>query len=193
MYASDISRAESISSGGGLLCRLRAAVIENRIRAAEAALGVPMDYLRFLARHAPKLLHGMNAIGKLRRRAGGMAPPHLLHAACLGGMLADDCGECVQITVNLARAGGVPAEHLRAALANDLAALPMEFALALRFGRAIAENADDCAELHAELAARHGPGAVAEIAFAVALGRSYPALKRGLGMARSCALVGVRA
>lgn len=172
---------------------LKTAFIENRIRSAEAALGVPMDYLRHLARHAPHLLRGMGKIGKLRHAAASHAPADLMHAACLGGMLADDCGECVQIAVNLARADAVPADHLRAALRNDLAALPVDFALAFRFGRAIAENAPECEELRETLVQSHGEAVVAELAFAVALGRSYPALKRGLGHARSCALVGVTA
>ncbi|HJQ55809.1 MAG TPA: carboxymuconolactone decarboxylase family protein [Vineibacter sp.] len=165
------------------------AVAEGAIRAAERRLGVSMDYARTIARTSPatfgKLLR-LSAMADHRR--GAPAPFHL---AGLAAALHDDCGECVQIHVNLARADGVPAEWLRAVLADRLDDLPPQLADAVRFGRAVAAD-DPAMEDHRVRLERHyGSGMVTELAFAIGLARFYPTLKRGLGVARACRLVKV--
>ena len=71
------------------------------------------------------------------------APAAALAAAGLVGTLAEDCGPCTQISVDLAARGGVKPAVLRAILAGDEAAMGETAALAYRFARA-------------SLAARHG-------------------------------------
>ena len=149
-----------------------------------------MDYARDIARTSPDTfakLQQFRVMAK-QQRHGDPAPFHL---AGLATAMHDDCGECVQIHVNLARADGVRADWLRAALADRLEALPAPLADAFRLGRAVAANDPAMEEYRARLQEHYGPSLVTELAFEIAVARFYPSLKRGLGAARSCALVKV--
>jgi AhpD family alkylhydroperoxidase len=164
------------------------ALVGQRIAAAERHLGVPLDYMREIGRAAPALLAKFGVISGLGRQ-DVTAPAEALHFASLGAVQVDDCGECVQIHVNLALKDGIPPAHLQAALDNRLADLPPLAALALRFGRAAAEN-DPALETLAEQLQRHlGRRAMFDLAIALGLARFYPVLKRALGYAKSCSLI----
>jgi AhpD family alkylhydroperoxidase len=167
-----------------------AMLLEAGIRAAERKLGVKMDYIRDIARSSPATLGKLQQLSAMasRRRHGDPAPFHL---AGLAAALHDDCGECVQIHVNLARADGVRADWLRAALDDRLGELPAPVADACRLGRAVAADDPTTEEYRQRLEAHYGPSMVTELAFEIAVARFYPSLKRGLGVARSCALVKV--
>jgi len=169
-----------------------AALVERRVAAMERRLGVPLAYLREIGAAAPVLLAKFGTIAGLARQ-DATAPADLTHFATLGAMQVDDCGECLQIHVNLALQDGIAAGDLQAALDNRLQDLPTAAALALRFGRAAAENAPELALLAEQLEARIGRRAMFDLAIALGLARFYPVLKRALGYARSCSLVRVKA
>lgn len=171
-----------------------ASLIEQGIRQAERRLGVPLDYMRHIGRVAPSALGRLGAISGLMRH--GPASPEAAAAqqmVALGVVMADDCGECVQIHVNLAKQAGMAAADLRAALEGRLDALPPDLALAFRFGRAVAENDPAMEAMQARLEQRFGAAAIVDFAASAGLSRFYPALKRALGFAKSCSLVKVAA
>jgi AhpD family alkylhydroperoxidase len=165
-------------------------LLEAGIRAAERKLGVKMSYARDIARASPDTFAKLQQFRALanQRRHGDAAPFHL---AGLAAAMHDDCGECVQIHVNLARADGLRAEWLRGALAGRLDELPAPLADAFRLGRAVAADDPAMEECRARLETHYGQALVMELAFEIAVARFYPSLKRGLGVARSCALVKV--
>ena len=167
-----------------------AMLLEAGIRVAERRLGVKMDYARDIARASPATFGKLQQLSTManQRRHGDPAPFHL---AGLAAAMHDDCGECVQIHVNLARADGVRADWLRAALAGRLDELPAPLADAFRLGRAVAADDPAMEEYRARLKEHYGPAMVTELAFEIAMARFYPSLKRGLGVARTCALVKV--
>jgi AhpD family alkylhydroperoxidase len=105
--------------------------------------------------------------------------------ARLGATQIEDCGPCVEIVARGALASGVPRETLNAALAGRLADGPG--AQALAFGRALAMNSADLDELGDAIEARWGRAVRTELTVSAAAARVHPALKRGLGFARSCA------
>ena len=70
-------------------------------------------------------------------------------------------------------------------------ALPAPLADAFRLGRAVATDDPATEEYRARLERHYGAALVMELAFEIAVARFYPSLKRGLGVARSCALVTV--
>ena len=170
--------------------RMPAALLEAGIRAAERRLGVKMDYARDIARASPATFGKLQQFSALANR-GRHGDPAPFHLAGLAAAMQDDCGECVQIHVNLARADGVRADWLRAVLAGRLDELPAPLADAFRLGRAAAADDPAMEEYRARLERHYGPSMVAELAFEIATARFYPSLKRGLGVARSCALVKV--
>lgn len=107
------------------------------------------------------------------------------HAAGLAAAMAEDCGPCVQIHVNLAQRDRVPAELLRNLVARKLDQVPRDVAIAFHFGDKVSrgELADDERDL---LRAKWGEKGLIELAFVAAVARFYPGLKRGLGYAHAC-------
>ncbi len=83
------------------------AIFNHQITKAEQQLGVSLDYLRYIARVS------RSAAWRLARftRLVQATPPRELREAVLVGSLvaamADDCGSCVQIGINLARQAGL--------------------------------------------------------------------------------------
>lgn len=168
----------------------RVAPAEILIRESERRLGVSLDYLREIANAAPKTWERLALLQAIQsRHQGDLAAAS--HLAQLGAVLVDDCGDCVQIHLNLARKDGVPASLLSAALAGQDDQLDPRFAAALRFGRAIARHDPAVDEHRVALESAFGRPTTIALAFEAAAARFYPSFKRGLGVARSCQLVKV--
>ncbi len=127
--------------------------------------------------------------GLTNRRA---APGAALAAAGIVGTVAEDCGPCTQISVDIAARSGVPAETLRAILAGDEAAMGRDAALAWRFARAsLARDMEVCDPLRDEIVARWGQRGLTAVAFALTTARMYPTLKYALGYGKACSRVRV--
>ena len=146
--------------------------------------GVSMDYAYHLRDVAPSRLWRFTLIKAVE---GGrkFTPADAYYAAGMAAAMAEDCGPCVQIHVNLALKDGVPADILRALAARKLDKVPADVALAFRYGDAIARGimAD---ELRDAARAKWGEPGLIELAFTIATARFYPALKRGMGYAHTC-------
>ena len=118
------------------------------------------------------------------------APADLFHMARIGATLIEDCGPCALTAAQGALADGVSRELVNAALSGD----PPEGDLktAFDFGQAIAQHADHAVTLGEAIEAGHGRTVRLELAMTAATVRAYPALKRGLGLGKSCSLVPLR-
>ena len=165
-------------------------LFERAVARQERALGVPLAYLRTIgdASMAAFLKFGLFAPLAAHRR---VVPPAPWHLARLAATRVQDCGACVQIVVNAARADGVPAATLRAALADALDQLPELEALAHRFGHAVAAREANVDALRGDVAQFFGEEGVVELALAIATAQLFPIVKRGLGQAQACSLVQV--
>jgi AhpD family alkylhydroperoxidase len=105
--------------------------------------------------------------------------------ARLGALQAEDCGPCVEIAARGALMTGVSRETINAALVGSLET--GSAAQALAFGRAIARSLPETDVLGDAIEAEFGRTVRVELTIAAATGRVHPALKRGLGYAKSCA------
>ena len=155
----------------------------------EKDLGEDLSYLREIAHESPTGFWKLALQAPLLRHRGTV-PATLLHLAGLGAVQVEDCGPCVQTAVNEARRRGVPATLLQAALAGGADLPPLERD-AYNFGRMIAGEEMLDPELPQRLEAEVGRRGMVELSLPVAAVRIFPALKRGLGYARSCSLVQV--
>jgi hypothetical protein len=162
-------------------------LIERGIESQERQLGVPLEYLRHIARHSPG---AVAKLGLLRPLAGHhhKLPLDALHVARLQATLVEDCGESAQVEVILARRNGVAQEVIQAVLAQRLEDLPEEMADVARFAWAVADGTSDPGHLRERLRARYGEDGLIELAVATATVRVYPALKRALGFGHLCPL-----
>jgi hypothetical protein len=118
------------------------------------------------------------------------APPEALVAAGLFGTMAEDCGPCTQIGVDLATAQGVDPKVLRAIIAGDEAAMGETAALAYRFARAsLARDMAACDPLRDEIVRRWGKKGLVAISLTLMQSRMYPTLKYALGHGKACSKV----
>ncbi|MGZ8470470.1 MAG: hypothetical protein ACXW61_12670 [Gemmatirosa sp.] len=166
---------------------LLARLVSGRIAAQERALGgVSLDYVRQLVRDAPG---AFVAFTRARPFLGhrGTLPADAHHVARIAATRAEDCGSCVQITVNVAGTAGVSPAVVRAAALGREDDLPAHLAAVHRVATAVAVG--DTAAVEAErpaVRARYGDVGIAELAVAIAAARTFPTLKRALGHAVSC-------
>ena len=120
------------------------------------------------------------------------APGEALAAAGIVGTLAEDCGPCTQIGVDMALKGGARPQVLRAILAGDEAAMGADAALGYRFARASLsrdlEEADACRD---EVVRRWGQKGLVALAMTITAARMYPTLKYALGYGKTCSNVTV--
>jgi hypothetical protein len=160
------------------------------IDAAERKFGEKLDYLRDIASASPAAFYKFAlflAFAKHRKAA----PLDAYYLASIGALQDEDCGPCLQIAVNQALAEGVDPSVISAALAGG-DSLDVDRRPYLDFGRAVSANLPEAEELRLKLAEKLSPAAMVDLAIAIAGARLFPALKRGLGHAKSCSLVQVR-
>ena len=165
------------------------ALTDRIIAGQERARGADLDYLRTVADTSLAAFAKFGLAGPFLEHRTHVAPAPW-HLARLAATRAQDCGTCVQTIVNAARADGVAADTLGAALADGDGLAPDE-ALAWRFGDAVARQADGRDALIAEVRAAFGEAGHAELALAVATAQLFPILKRGLGQDIACSLIHV--
>jgi hypothetical protein len=118
------------------------------------------------------------------------APPEAILAAGLVGTMAEDCGPCTQIGVDMATAQGLDPKVIRAVLAGDEAGMGETAALVWRFARAsLARDMDACDPLREEIVRRWGEKALVAISLTLMASRMYPTLKYALGHGKACSKV----
>jgi hypothetical protein len=113
-------------------------------------------------------------------------PPAAYCAAGLAGTMAEDCGPCTQLVLDMAQRQGVNPETLRAIVARDFTAMPFEVALAARFAEASLHHAPEADDLREEVLRRFGKRGLVSLAFAMTASRLYPTLKYALGHGHAC-------
>lgn len=165
-------------------------LLANQITALERTWGYDASYVRELLDASPwTFLKFWVATSMTPRRD---APAEALAAAGLVGTMAEDCGPCTQLGVDMAARSGVPAKVLRAILAGDEAGMGDAAALAWRFARASLERRlEDADALREEVVRRWGRKALVALALALTSARMYPTLKYALGHGRSCSRIEV--
>ena len=164
-------------------------ILHNQIAAqVERPFGYDAAYMHELVDADPATAIRFSLVtGLVARKA---APPEALAAAGLVGTLAEDCGPCTQISVEIATRGGVKPEVLRAILAGDEAAMGASAALAYRFSRAsLARDMDAADPLRDEVVRRWGKKGLVALALALTTARMYPTMKYAMGHGRACSRV----
>ncbi len=164
------------------------AFYSQRIAREEARLGETLDLLREMLKASPAMVTRMFMAFPLftyRREA----PSEVMDVARLAALRAEDCGPCVMTQVAHARKAGTPEEIIRHTALGDFDALDGDLRIVARFADGIVRSADDVAELGDRIEERFGRDIRTELALAAGSVRFYPAMKRGLGMAESCAIL----
>ncbi|PQA85736.1 hypothetical protein [Hyphococcus luteus] len=149
-----------------------------------------VSYMRYLLDVSPAAFFRFNRVGAMARQ-GESAPAEALFAARLCGVLAEDCGPCVQLIVSMAQDAGVDAADLSAILQRDADAMSPAVRIAFDFADAVLwrNGGDDAAR---EAARREwGDAGIVDLTFALQASRLYPMVKAGLGFGKTCRQVTV--
>lgn len=164
------------------------ALLGRTISSFEKAWSYDASYMRDLLDYSPSAFIKFGFLSSLGR--GRAAPPAALAAAGIVGTLAEDCGPCTQIGVDIATKSGVPAGTLRAILAGDLAAMGPDASLAYRFAQAsLARDLERADPLREEIVRRWGQKALVALSLSLMTSRMYPTLKYALGHGKACSKV----
>ena len=154
----------------------------------EKTFNYDASYMRHVLRVSPASLLKF-ALGT-RAPDVKAAPAVALVAAGLVGTLAEDCGPCTQVGIDIATAQGVDPKVLRAILAGDEAGMGEKAWLAYRFAHAsLARDMEACDPLRDEIVRRWGDKALVAISLGLVASRMYPTLKYALGYGKTCSKV----
>jgi uncharacterized lipoprotein YbaY len=130
----------------------------------------------------------MLAFGRLQAISGYRkgVPPAAYFAAGIVAVMAEDCGPCTQLAIDMAQQAGVDPAVLRAIITRDFKAMPGEAVLAVRFTEATLRHAPEADELREEVVRHFGKRGLIALSFAMLAARMYPTLKYALGYGRAC-------
>jgi hypothetical protein len=165
------------------------ATFHRQLDAFERAMNYDATYMRqLLDDGGPWTFFKFSLLPSLGQ--GKHAPRDAMAAAGIVGTLAEDCGPCTQIGVDLAAKSGVTPEVLRAILAGDETAMGESAALGYRFAKAVLDRDMERADpLRDEIVRRWGKAALVDLGLALTTSRMYPTLKYALGHGKACSRV----
>lgn len=124
----------------------------------------------------------VSAAAGFRRRA----PVEAYFAAKITAALAEGCGPCTQLCLDMAREAGMEPEQVHAVVGRDEGHMSDDARLGFRFAASVLGTEIGDPAAHDEVRGRWGDAALAELALCVTTARMFPQMKRGLGRARSC-------
>lgn len=164
------------------------AILKSQLDKFERHYRYDATYMRDVLAVSPWTLAKFLLVSSLGK--GRRAPAAVLAAAGIVGTLAEDCGPCTQISVDMATEGGVPADTLRAILAGERGGMGEAVALVYDFARAVlARDMEEADPLRDEIVRRWGKGGLVDISLSLTTARMYPTLKYGLGYGKTCSKV----
>jgi hypothetical protein len=159
--------------------------LRRQIAGFERTWNYDASYIREIIDADPQ---AMLAFGKVRglSRYRKDVPPAAYWAAGLIAVMAEDCGPCTQLGIDMAQREGVDPAIPRAIVARDYVAMPEAVALAARFTEASLSHAPEADDLREEVLRRWGKRGLISLAFAMLSARMYPTLKYALGHGQAC-------
>jgi hypothetical protein len=164
--------------------------IRRKLDTEEKRLGASMDYLRHIVDVSPVAFLRFASIMPFSN-SRSVLPKDAWFVAQLLTLQHEDCGACLQISVNLAQNDGVEASLIRAVLAHNKSALSEEMVDVYDFTRFVIDATADDGVLRETLRKRYGERGLIELAYAIASSQIPPTVKRAMGYATSCSKVDV--
>jgi hypothetical protein len=108
--------------------------------------------------------------------------------AKLAAMQAEDCGECLQLNVRMAREAGIAKQLIKAVL-NGGNPLPAHLNDIYHYAQSVARGDTVDNALMERMKTRFEKGALLEFGLCIASASIFPAIKRAIGETKSCRLV----
>ncbi|RME63874.1 MAG: hypothetical protein D6782_09345 [Alphaproteobacteria bacterium] len=164
---------------------MRSFLARRALDAFAARYDYDVGYLRHMLDLAPAAFAKFGALTALAQFRQAV-PAASFYAAKLAGALAEDCGPCTQLVVDMAREAGVAAGEIEAVLQHRPSAMALETAIAFRFADALLCRAAALEDARESVRACWGDAGVLDLTLALQIGRVFPMVKAGLGFAKAC-------
>ena len=160
-------------------------ILERMFAKQEKLTGESMDFARDLYRAAPGGFWRFAFFTPMANYRH-VLPKEAYAVAKIAAAHSEDCGPCLQTTVNLATSAGVDPQIIRAAVTGDTANMDERTATAFMFARAICAHDFASEELRPRLIKWWGEAGIAELSLAICSSRLFPMLKRSMGHGAAC-------
>ena len=166
-------------------------LINWQLRRFEQRFGYDVSYNREIADASLSAFLKFATVSALAAHRQDI-PREAWYAAKLAATVAEDCGPCTQLVVNMAEQDGVAPATLNAILAGDESAMGADAALGFRFAKAVLQRDLVAGErLREEVTARWGKRALVSLALTIAASRVFPTVKYALGHGQACSRIRV--
>jgi hypothetical protein len=169
---------------------MRSWIARRTLRAFARRYGYDVSYLEMMLNHSPAAFFKFAPLMKASAHREAV-PIDASFAAKIVGALAEDCGPCTQLVVDMALEAGMPRDQIEAVLRRDPRAMNDATTLGFRFADAVARRSADDDEFRDAVRAQWGEKGVIDLTLALQMGRMFPMVKAGLGYARECRRVRV--
>jgi hypothetical protein len=151
--------------------------LRRRIAAFERAWNYDASYISEIIDANPRAMIAFGKVQGLSRYRTDI-PLAAYCAARLIAVMAEDCGPCTQLGIDMAQREGVDPAILRAIVARNYMAMPFEVALAARFTEASLSHAPEVDDLREEVLCRWGRRGLISLTFAIRSARDLTAANR---------------
>jgi len=165
-------------------------LLRRKIAAFERAWNYDSTYMREVLDADPRALMVFAKVMGLTQYHKDV-PLGAYYAVKIVGTMAEDCGPCTQLVIDMAERAGVDAAALRALVGRDRSTLPEDMGLAAGFAEASLRHAPEADALRDEVVRRWGKRGLISLGFALTAARIFPTLKYALGHGRACQRVTV--
>lgn len=165
-------------------------LVFRRLARFERRHGYDLSYARELFELSPQAFFRFAKFFGLAGFAQDLSPA-MFFAAKFAATRAQDCGPCSQLMLGMAQQAGVPDQALQALIDADTAAMPADMRLAWGYAQAALAQGAELADWRERVLQAHGPRALASLALAIVVARSFPMLKQALGHGQACAALAV--
>jgi hypothetical protein len=169
---------------------MRSWIARRSLRAFAKRYGYDVTYLEMLLNESPGAFFKFAPLMKAAAHREAV-PVEASFSAKIVGALAEDCGPCTQLVVDMALEAGMARDQIEAVLRRDPRGMNEATTLGFRFADAVVRRAAEEDEFRDAVKAQWGQKGVIDLTIGLQLGRMFPMVKAGLGYARECRRVSV--
>ena len=164
---------------------MRSWIARRILRKFAGRYSYDVSYLEMMLNESPLAFFSFAPVMKAAAHRE-VVPIEASFAAKIVGALAEDCGPCAQLVVDMALEAGMAGDQIEAVLRHDPRAMNDATRLAFRFADTLVRRSGDEDEFRDAVRAQWGQKGVIDLTMSLQLGRMFPMVKAGLGYAREC-------
>jgi hypothetical protein len=169
---------------------MRKFIARRMLRGFSKRYSYDTSYIEMVLRESPSAFFQLAPLMKASAHRE-VIPVEASYAAKITGALAEDCGPCTQLSVDMALEAGMAKDQIEAVLRRDMKAMTPAVLLGFQFADAVVHRSMEDEICRDAVRARWGEKGVIDLTMALQMGRLYPMLKLALGYAKECRRVTV--